>query len=106
MGDALTSGNMDFFYNPSNGINLTEIGSHLTCHEINGLHEMLYDDALREEFLERLFPDGSKPECEYISEFEQWFHNRYDNATIQVLSLVVLCDPEYIIYMYMYMVPA
>jgi len=88
MGDALSEGNLDFFYDPENGIDLPEIGSHMTCQEVNSVHDMLHDDVLREQLFGSLFPDGSKPDCEYMSEFEQWLHSRYDNATVEVHNII------------------
>ena len=85
MRDGLIESNLDFFYDPENGIDLPEIGSHMGCVEVNFIHDMLHDDDLRAQLFESLFPDGSKPDCEYMSEFEQWLHSRYDNATVEVI---------------------
>lgn len=85
MGEALETGDLDFFYNSANGIDLAELGSHMTCHEMNYVKEKLHDEDLREQLFGSLFPNGSRPECEDMSEFEAWLHTRYDNTTLEVI---------------------
>ena len=90
MQEAIESCNLEFFYG-ENGIDLPEIGSHCGCEEIHGLHEMECDDEdAIEQFLNHLFPDGSRPECEHLSEFDQWFHSRYDEETREVKQIEII----------------
>ena len=84
MGEAIESCNFGFFYDSANGIDLYELGSHLTCHEIHGLHEKNCDDDETEGFINSLFQNGSRPECDELSEFDHWFHGRYDEAIREV----------------------
>ena len=91
MGNAIETCNVEFFFDTTNGIDLAEVGSHVTCDEIHGLYQMQCDnDDAIEQLLAHLFPDGSRPECEHLSEFDQWFHSRYDEETREVKQIEII----------------
>ena len=87
MGEAIESCNFGFFYDPTNGIDLSEIGSHLTCHEIHELHDMGCNDNDIEGFLNTMFLNGSRPECDEFSKFDHWFHSRYNEDIREVMYM-------------------
>ena len=88
MGEAVSSGNLDYFYNSS--FDLADFGVHMNCHDITTLKTLIHGDAL-ESFFHSLFPEEPMPPCEYSQTYLNWLESHYDNDTIEVRLYNILC---------------
>ena len=86
MSEAGQNGDWDFFLDASNGIDLAEIGQHMTCHDAKVV-EMWVDGDAGDAIMAGLFPSGELPECDdhprMSDEFMHFLHENY-NDTMEV----------------------
>lgn len=91
MGEAALNGDLDFFLDPTNAIDLEEIGQHMDCHDFRVFQTWLVGE-MEFELTSRVFPNADYPECHgpmMSDEFMHYLNEHFDNDTVEVTVTIL-----------------